>query len=57
MLQTAKKILTGTQFHLWDVLKLKKRIIFHFKLFCSTDSAFEKQKPKLCSKIAKISYF
>jgi len=32
----SQKISTSTEFHLWDVLKLKKRIIFHFRLFCST---------------------
>ena len=43
MLQTAKKILTNTKFHLWDVLKLKKRIIFHFRLFCSTFGHLKKK--------------
>ena len=56
MLQTAKKILTSTNFHLQDVLKLKKRIIFHFRLFCSTFGHLKK-KSKICSKIAKSHIF
>ena len=47
MLQTAKKILTRTKFHLWDVLKLKKRIIFHFRLFCSTFGHLKKKVQNL----------
>ena len=43
ILQTAKKISTSTKFHLWDVLKLKKRIIFHFRLFCSTFGHLKKK--------------
>ena len=43
MLQIAKKILTSTKFHRWDVLKLKKRIIFLFRLFCSTFGHLKKK--------------
>ena len=43
MLQTTEKILTSTKFHLWDVLKLKKKIIFHFRLFCSTFGHLKKK--------------
>ena len=56
MLQTAKNLPTGTRFHLWDVLKLKKRIIFHFGLFYSTIGHLKKKVQNLL-KIAKISYF
>ena len=47
MLQTAKKILTSTNFHLQDVLKLKKRIILHFRLFCSTFGHLKKKVQNL----------
>ena len=47
MLQTAKKLSTSTKFHLWDVLKLKKRIIFHFGLFCSTFGHLKKKVQNL----------
>ena len=57
MLQTAKKILTSTNFHLQDVLKLKKRIIFHFRLFCSTFGHLKKKSPKFAQKQQKSHIF
>ena len=47
MLQTAKKILKSTNFHLQDVLKLKKRIIFHFRLLYSTFGHLKKKVQNL----------
>ena len=57
MLQTAKKILTSTKFHLWDVLKLKKRIIFLFRLFCSTFGHLKKKSPNFAQKQQKSHIF
>ena len=57
MLQTAKKILTSTNFHLQDVLKLKKRIILHFRLFCSTFGHLKKKSPKFAQKQRKSHIF
>ena len=57
MLQTAKKISTSTKFHLWDVLKLKKKELFFISTILLNIRTFEKKKSKICSKIAKISYF
>ena len=57
MLQTAKKILTNTKFHLWDVLKLKKRIIFLFRLFCSTFAYLKKKSPNFAQKQQKSHIF
>ena len=57
MLQTAKKILTSTKFHLWDVLKLKKRIIFLFRLFCSTFAHLKKKSPNFAQKQQKSHIF
>ena len=44
---TSKKL---TKFHLWDVLKLKKRIIFHFRLFHSIFGHLKKKVQKLLKK-------
>ena len=57
MLQTARKILTSTNFHLQDVLKLKKRIIFHFRLFCSSFGHLKKKSPKFAQKQQKSHIF
>ena len=57
MLQTTKKISTSTKFHLWDVLKLKKRIILHFRLFCSTFGHLKKKSPKFPQKKQKSHFF
>ena len=57
MLQIAKKILTSTKFHLWDVLKLKKRIIFLFRLFCSTFGHLKKKSPNFAQKQQKSHIF